>query len=764
MRRIISVLLLVYLFNNQAFSQFEVLNKYAADTTQPLKMQVKTDNLFSEFVTVSSDGNFIASCDKYSNMLILNRKKQLISRFKVNDNVRDIEFSPDGKAVLVAYCNGLSTYSLQGKETYIMMVYDPIQAHFNQYGNKIAIVCEKSVQVLDLRTRKPIVSLGNDFDFSNLSSSVKIQQIAAFDSGDSLVCYFDSRSLLLCNLLTQNVKSLRINSKIFKNTLFINFTADNKAIYAQLDTNKYQIWNIALGELNTQMEHDYLSPLPKNAVVREYFNSGLPSILEKPKSIFVFNEKRDSVEFAIDNASQQSDIECYESKFIAQSRAFEGNEFTLWNVDGILINNIKKHSKLPEINSKIIFDSEGDKCLKLNKLNGEILLYDNNKQLLLNTINCKNPITAQFSNSNKSFFIVSDSLISEYSIKCKLLNYNKINKPINYPVISKNCQYLLFNSNDSLYIYDIKTKKINSLPVNSNKYAFNNQAKKIVVLDDKFLSFYDSKGKLITRGLFPQKNLKYFDYSPDNKCIATYNLLSKKILIWNCENNEMVKQIQCDIIGINNLKFANDCEHLLVANNNGTIAYIDISSNKAVNFYTNQKGEWINFTNDGYYCGSINCEDLVEISNGNTHFNLRQLKYHFCRPDKIAEILSPNDKNKIRDLKNVYNKEIQLLGLNENTEFSPISLPKIEIGKQIKNDNLFIINFEINENVYNMLNYSILINNKSLIDKKPLKGAYFELSEELNLEEGTNLIEIQAVNDRGYSMIKQIIVENQKSK
>ncbi len=229
------------------------------------------------------------------------------------------------------------------------------------------------------------------------------------------------------------------------------------------------------------------------------------------------------------------------------------------------------------------------------------------------------------------------------------------------------------------------------------------------------IKIYDLKGKLIKflKGGHKEK-ITGIAFSPDNRLLLTGSWDSTAC-IWNIDNGSR---------------------------------YTYVASN----------GEWVFYSNDGYYDSSKNGGNLVKMVMGLTPYSIDQFAIRNNRPDLILKKTGTGDPSLIDHYYNQYKRRLRRFGMSESDLKSDFHVPEVKIlEKDISGKNVNL-EFRISDTKYDLRSYNIYVNDVPLFGAygKKVSGQKKIINEEIELSEGNNKIEVSCYNAIGFESYRAI--------
>lgn len=469
-----------------------------------------------------------------------------------------------------------------------------------------------------------------------------------------------------------------------------------------------------------------------------------------------------------------------DTRYLAYIQGTTIYKVKLWTMEGKMITSIT----LPQVGlSSITFSSNSKKLIILVRTN--IFIYDTNG-VLLTTIGPKN----------------NDPYPNYYGI----------------PACSPDGQIIatgLFDNTGyknfwGVAFYNFEGKEVKRLQGFSQQItqcAFSPDGQFLAVISyDKILNLYDKNGNIIRTisGFTGFENQLIF--SPDNKLIITgdytsikiFNingillktidtsksggaLLSKdtKMLFYRAfdqNQNQYIKITDLDnkeikkLYGVPSiaLKFelTPDNSHLIMSLQNGLIQIFNIQNGKSM-LLASKDSDWIMYNDQGYFdCSPIGSK-IIAMVKGLEATGVDQFAIKYNRPDLILSQLNLGTKEQIDYFKYLYQKRLKKFNLSEEQLSDKMEIPEVKIIDSKTNNKKVDISFQLSDKKHKIIFYNIFINDVPVIINKQVNitaGSTKQLTEEIDLNNGENKIEISCINDIGAESYRALTYATYKGK
>jgi uncharacterized caspase-like protein len=163
---------------------------------------------------------------------------------------------------------------------------------------------------------------------------------------------------------------------------------------------------------------------------------------------------------------------------------------------------------------------------------------------------------------------------------------------------------------------------------------------------------------------------------------------------------------------------------------------------------------WLIFTNDGYWDGSLDCGSLVAMVQGMEVWNIDQFAVRNNRPDIIAERLGAEPEI-IAEFKTAYLRRLRRLRLTESDLTSDYRVPYAAIlsaqQDSARNGKFVDLSLHFKSNGKPLTHYQVYINDVPLLGSlgKVIEGNDIQARERVELTLGENKIEVSCMDSGG---------------
>ncbi len=251
-------------------------------------------------------------------------------------------------------------------------------------------------------------------------------------------------------------------------------------------------------------------------------------------------------------------------------------------------------------------------------------------------------------------------------------------------------------------------------------------------------------------------------FSPDGKYFATATSNSY-ITCFDAVTWQPVKKFEYGYMLSTKFDFSPDGTLMVTGGKDCKVTIWDVE--KATPIYTiinTLPNKWVAFTPDNYFDSHIDEKNAAAASFDGKGLNIDQMAVWYNRPDILLERIGNADKDLIGFYKKKYQARLKKLGLNPANTPSSINFPVSEIvSKKIEGKNVTLtLNFTSSGEP--LKSYNIFVNDVPLfgIKGKPLLGKVKQVTENFELNAGSNKIEVSCVNQSGMESFRAYTQED----
>ncbi len=205
--------------------------------------------------------------------------------------------------------------------------------------------------------------------------------------------------------------------------------------------------------------------------------------------------------------------------------------------------------------------------------------------------------------------------------------------------------------------------------------------------------------------------------------------------------------------------------HILSAGQDGTTRIRNTQTGEFASYFVGKDGEWLAYTEDGYWDSSPNGGELVAMVRGNDVWNIDQFAVRTNRPDKIVSRLPNPDTDLMNHYFLMHKKRLRRMGLTEEELDENYHVPSAEIRDAGREGKFLRLELSFSDDFYNLTSYNVYVNDVPLYDGgNPLKGRRAVRSETVELNSGRNKVEVSCMNAQGTESFRDYVVEDYDQK
>lgn len=196
--------------------------------------------------------------------------------------------------------------------------------------------------------------------------------------------------------------------------------------------------------------------------------------------------------------------------------------------------------------------------------------------------------------------------------------------------------------------------------------------------------------------------------------------------------------------------FTPDGRRVLSAATDSTVKLWSLSSDDVLTLVSSG-GEWVAFTQDGFFDASRRGGHLVAMVDGGRAFGIEQFAIYNNRPDIILQRFGLGSPEAISAYEGAVRRRIGGAGLTRGDLTSDLHVPEARIVKSEQAGSKLKLTIDLSDERVDLTRYSVFVNNVPLFTGgKPVKGLRRTRVEEVvELGAGRNVVEVSATNARG---------------
>ncbi len=242
--------------------------------------------------------------------------------------------------------------------------------------------------------------------------------------------------------------------------------------------------------------------------------------------------------------------------------------------------------------------------------------------------------------------------------------------------------------------------------------------------------------------------------SEDGRYVATGN--DRNVNLWDIESNKKLSTYGKHTRGISSIQFSASGRQLISSAKDGMTKIWNLETGRMVTMLT-QDGEWLAYSDDGYFDASRRGGELAAMIKNMEGFRIDQLAVRNNRPDILLDRIGTKQPEREAHYRALYQARLRKLGLREEdlTEVykkAPTAtvLDIDKDGKQVD------VRFTISDPQHDLAFYNIYVNDVPIYGSrgKPISGKRHTIDERVELSSGHNKIEVSALNKIGVESVR----------
>jgi len=328
---------------------------------------------------------------------------------------------------------------------------------------------------------------------------------------------------------------------------------------------------------------------------------------------------------------------------------------------------------------------------------------------------------------------------------------------------------LAFNSRGTL-VANLATSQIQGMNANQQLNQEDVDIEKVTIMafssDGKYLAFGGNErnlsimntitGGVIKTGNFTSK-INDISFSADNKYIAIAS--SIKAQIWETATG-ILKHEYFTLQPIDKVLFVENGTKLVTVSDEDAIKLWDVEKESLIaRLIPVGKEDYITVVEDIYYRSSKNGVSGVGLYYRGYAYPIEQFWLQYDRPEKILQALGNRNSEIVGLYNTLYQKRLQRNGFDETSVLSAFHLPTVEITEpefmvQRTRSGRVLFTCLATDTDYKLKNMQVRINNvpiygKQGLDLSTLNTDRFTQKFHLQLEYGTNIVQVSTTNIKG---------------
>jgi len=706
-------------------------------------------------------------------------KAQLNSNLKPDLNIQighiggieKVAFLPDGKHVLTAsndqtvklwdIASGKLLRSFVGHKSWITAMDITPDGKYVITGSR-----DKQMIMYDLSTGKAIKT----FDSFEKGKEHGISAIKIFPDGKTFLagsanCNVVQRFDIATGQVLFTMKKMHNEGQSLNGILDISISQDGKTMATCARwNNDIKLWDIEKQKnIATLVHSDLVFCVSLSHNGKFVASAGKDDAMR----IWEVQTKKEVYNYPLKNSSAFRLAFSNDDKLlIAGVGSGNNSNIYLWNVDSKeLVKKIKQEKFECEIalspDSKSVLIGSSDKIPALWDINtAEPIQYFTGK--------ISSVFNAYFIPTTDTFFIVNGSrqLIFWDLRQCRPIEINNLYKgdEWSYYAITPDKKWLISKKGYDNFSFDYLGK---GEPEGKTKFKEEDyilmpthRPKKFYISTTKTTINFEHSSDTYVERVGDKNKEKPLEGSPwvgllsiNSKGTLALSLLNdSKIRIWDLATNQTIKVLEGNAGFFSSANFAYNDKYVLSTDSDGTARLWNIDDASWTAFYHNSEiGTWLVYNSDGYWDGSINATNIVNMVQGMNLWGIDQFATNTNRPDLIMKKLPSYDAQIVKQYEKQYEKRIRKLGVNNNWSFTELEVPVAKITDIKQTGASVDISFSVSDPKHELKSYSIFINDVPIwgIYGKSIKGNSNKGSESVVLSSGINKVEISCTNNLG---------------
>jgi WD40 repeat protein len=421
------------------------------------------------------------------------------------------------------------------------------------------------------------------------------------------------------------------------------------------------------------------------------------------------------------------------------------------------------------LDGKYLASGSDDKTIKLWAIRGAGIFTG--KEIRTLTGHAAFVMSVAFSPDGK--YLVSssgDKTIKLWEVKTgkELLTLTGHTKAVPCVAFSPNGKYLASASYDTFI-------KFWEVPSGKELLSFKGDTYGVTSLsfspDGKYLASAGAEGSIKLWEASTGKELRSFvghasivtgvRFSPDGQYLCSAGFADRSVRLWEVSTGKELHSFLGHSSYVLSVAYSPDGKYLASSSADGTTRLWRVDTGESMAMIASVDGEWMIFTDDGYFDSSPGGLELIAVVDGLHGYNIDQLALKYNRPDLILkrmelgapDVIEYYYKRYLNRLKKAkIESEAQLDGSFEN-------LPKSAITDTKVNEQDAEVSITL-EDKAGLTFYQVYVNGVALYDGfgKDVSGTKLSFTEKFKLTQGENRIEVSALNTGGQESFRALSI------
>jgi WD40 repeat protein len=292
--------------------------------------------------------------------------------------------------------------------------------------------------------------------------------------------------------------------------------------------------------------------------------------------------------------------------------------------------------------------------------------------------------------------------------------------------------------------------KTNYYPSEISGLAFSPDGATLVFAEDGGLEAWDAATLQKKAAAETVKYARSLNFSPDGATIYG-SCREKEICAWDADTLAEKRAYKGHDFDIYHMVLSPDGRFMASAALDVTMRIWNTATGERVN-YTNSAGEWVMFSDDGFFDGSTRAGPLVAMVKGMDAFGVDQFAARYNRPDLLLKRVGMGTPELLAHYEWEYRRRLKRMGFTEGQLAGDLHVPEVKMSGEPKTGGKFAtVSFEISDSMYPLKSYNIYVNDVPVFGAsgKAATGQKAVLEEKIELSAGQNKIEVGCMNEKG---------------
>ena len=228
------------------------------------------------------------------------------------------------------------------------------------------------------------------------------------------------------------------------------------------------------------------------------------------------------------------------------------------------------------------------------------------------------------------------------------------------------------------------------------------------------------------------------------------------LAVWDVETGAVLARLPLIGHQIVEATFLPNPDYVIAASHSGALRVWNIKNQKTLTLLADS-GEWIVYTDDGYFDGSRGGGHLVAAVSGLSGYRIDQMAIRNNRPDIILERLGLGSSELISHYRALYERRLRKLGIREEELDGTFEkAPTVEVVESSQLRRSAVLELDASAAHYDLKSYNVYVNDVPLfgLAGKPLSGRHQRIRETVALSTGKNEIEVGVLGMRGVESLR----------